>query len=518
MKKLFFLFFSFVFFMSTHQAIGQDPYTRLKQTAAQSPVITKQMASIVISESDSRLKVERKTPIPFKPFDMVDLKGRKIDPNETTVINGKKITAREFFDKLNEIERDQNGKGYSIRNEKTALQVNLVTPASSLDGRVPELSRSIGRVKSEAELKSLSPTSKMIGNFRLNPYGNYNDAERKKMAESKFSVDAQGNLNISPNNNSLESTLKTTHFSKKFGNTHAPIKDLKDLTATTGNSTTSGALKVISDITVKDWSLGDASTFKAGVQATLLRSAKIYHYNPQSPGSSKSEFKIDAKAKLYGEIHNNSFDMLLGEVELFAPADSSKPMSVKEQIQLAGITVLNATQNFTQSKTLAKSNARNFDYSYPYYVPICCGVGFTGKIGIKGSVGLNYHCSVFRTVVNLDASPVMEIKGYAEGGASVGGIATVGAGIDLTFLKGSIPLNSYVGLWAQNADQIVIGYNYYMGYELNMLSGRFYVYADVCCPWVGCHRLGSVNLFNWNGFNSSGTIVDGGKNEVIANL
>lgn len=518
MKKLSSFLFLGMFFISI-QAIAQDPYTRLKQTAAKSPVIKKELARITISESDSRLKVERKTPIPFKPFEMVDLKGRKIDPNETTVINGKRITAREFFAKLNEIERDQNAKGYSIRDNKKTYIVNMATPASELDRKVPELSKNIGRLKSEAEIKALSPTSKQVGGITLNPFGKYNDAEKKKLAETKFSIDAHGNPVISPNNNTAP-VAKTggNPLKNRMANTHAPIKDLKGLTATTGNNTTSGALKVIADNTIKDWSIGDASTFKAGVQASLLRSAKIYHYNPQSPGSSMSEFKINAKAKIYGEIHNNSFDMFLGEVGLFAPADSSKPMTVKEQIQIAGITVLNASQNFTQTKTFAKNNARNFDYSYPYYIPICCGVGFTGKIGVKGSVGLTYNCSLVRTMVNLEAGPVMEITGYAEGGASVGGIATVGAGVNLTFIKGSIPLNSYVGIWNQNADQIYIGYNYYMGYDLNMLSGRIYVYADVCCPWIGCYRLGSVNICDWNGFKSSGTIIEGGTNEVINNL
>lgn len=518
MKKTLFLFLSCIFFVGIYQAVGQDPYTRLKQTAAQSPVVRRETTKIVISESESRQKVKTKPAIPFKPIDMVDLKGRRIAPDETTVINGRKITAREFFAKLNEIEKDQNAKGYSIRDNRSTYVVNMAAPASELDRQVPELSKKIGPLKSETELKSLSPANKTIGNVQLNPFGRYSDAEKKKLAETKFSVDTRGNLNVSPTNNTIADTKKTGNPLKNRGNTNAPIKDLKGLTATTGNSTTSGALKVISDISTKDWSIGTASTFKAGVQVSLLRSAKIYQYNPQSPGSSMSEFKINAKAKIYGEIHNNSLDLLSGEVEVFAPANTSKPMTVKEQLQIAGITVLNATQNLTQEKTFAKNNARNFDYSVPVTVPICCGVSFSGKIGVKGSLGLTYNCSIFRSVVSLEAAPVMDLKGYAEGGASLAGIATVGAGVDITFLKGSIPLNSYVGIWSQNADQIVVGYNYYIGYDLTMLSGRLYGYADVCCPWVGCHRLGEVPFCEWSGIKASGTFVEGGSNNVISNL
>jgi len=518
MKRTMFLFLSCIVFFSSYQAMGQDPYTRLKQTAAQSPVVNREMSKIVVSEAESRQKVSRRPPIPFRPIEMVDLKGRKIAPDETTVINGKTITARELFAKLNEIEQDQNAKGYSIRDDKSTYKVNLATPASELDAKVPELSKKISPLKSETELKSLSPTSKMIGNLRLNPFGKYNDAEKKSLAETKFSVDARGNLSASPTINKFAEVKKTSTASKKADAVRAPVSDLKGLTATTGNSTSSGALKVISDISTKDWSLGSAETIKAGVQATLLRSAKIYPYNPQSPGSSMSEFKINAKVKIYGEIRNNSLDVLSGEVELFAPANTSKPMTVKEQIQLVGITVLNATQSLTQEKTFGKTHARNFDNSFAAYIPICCGVGFTGKVGVKGSVGLNYNCSIFRTVVSLEAEPVMDLKGYAEGGASVAGIANVGVGAEITFLKGHIPLNSYVGLWSQNADQIVVGYNYYMGFDLSMLSGRLYGYAEVCCPWIGCHRLGEADFCNWGGFKASGTIADGGSTDVINNL
>ena len=186
MKRLSLLFFTTIFIISFQHAIAQDPYTRLKQTAAQSPVIKKEMAKVVISESDSRLKVIKRPAIPFKPIEMVDLNGRKIDPNETTIINGKKITARDFFAKLNEIEKDQNAKGYSIRDNKSTYVVNMVTPASELDGKVPELSKKIGPLKSETELKSLSPTSKMIGNIRLNPFGKYSDAEKKSWRKLSF--------------------------------------------------------------------------------------------------------------------------------------------------------------------------------------------------------------------------------------------------------------------------------------------------------------------------------------------
>lgn len=519
MKKILFLLLLCMFFVST-QVIGQDPYTRLKQTAEQQPVLRQQMAKVAITESDRRLKVTRKNPIPFKSFEMVDMNGRKIDPNETIVVNGRNENAKVFFDKLNEIEKEQNAKGYSIKNTKDAMVIHVVTPDSELDGRVREMSKSIGRLKSENELKDLTATTKNVGNLVLKPYELYSAAEKMKIAQTKFSVDASGNLKATTNPGNVNTTIKNGSNFKKHGITNAPIGKLKDL-AVDGSSHPSGTatpVKVIGEISTNDWSFGIMSTFKAGVKADLLRSAKIYSFNPESPGKSMSEFKVSAHAQVYGGLFGHSLDMLSGGIEFFAPADSSKKMTAKGQILLAGTTILSINESITQSKAYNKSMGKSIDESFPISIPICCGIGFDGKIGVKGNVGLNYSGAIYRTIVSLEAEPVIDIKGYAEAGLSIGGVAKLGAGSELTFIKGHLPLNAFVGIWAQNADQIVVGYNYYMGFDLNVLSGRVYGYADACVPHVACYRLGEVDFFTWGGFKGSGTFAEGGNTYTIANL
>ncbi|MGG9964803.1 hypothetical protein [Ferruginibacter sp. SUN106] len=514
MKKIFLLFLPLVCFISIRQAAAQDPYSRLKQTAGQNPVLRENLREVVIPESDPRRKVEKKAPVAFRSFEMVDKKGTKIDPEETIAVNDKNEKAKVVFEKLNEIEKEQNAKGYSIRNKESALIIDIITPASELDGRVPEMSKSISPLKSESELKTLSATSKQVSNLTLNPFGQYNSAERERLEGTKFEVNGSGVLSASASGNA--NGLKTA---KRFAVTGVTNPN-RNTTLTTGNNTSSAtALKVINETSTKDWSFGIMSTFKAGVEVSLVRYAKICPFNPESPGKSLSEFKVSANAKVYGGLFGNSLDLLSGGVEFYAPSDSTKQMSAKAQILVAGITILSMNETATQSKTYSKSNARSVDKSFPINVPICCGIGFSGKIGIKGEVGINYNGGVYRTVATLEAGPVIDLKGYIEAGVSIGGVAKLGVGGELTFIKGNVPLSSYVGIWSQTSSQVVVGYNYYMGYDLNVLSGRLYGYADVCVPVVdACHRIGQVNFFTWGGFKSSGTFVDGGSNYVLANL
>ena len=517
MKKLFFLFFTYVLFTGFNQAIGQDPYAMLKQTAAKNPVLTKDLGKVILTESDSRLSVSRQRPIAFRGFDMVDKTGKRIDPNEMIVVNGKSEKAQDIFNKLNEIEKEQNARGYSIRDDRPVI-IDIVTPASSLDGKVQEMSTSVSPLKSEAELQTLSAITRQVGNLVLKPADQYSETERKRVMETQFLVNGSGGLSTSA------STTPTSSKANRNANVAPGFKNLTNAPDTKpSNSTT--ALKVINETSSKDWSFGVMSTFQAGVKAALSRYSKICPFNPQSPGSSLSEFKVSANASVYAGLFDHSLDLLSGGVEFYAPSDSGKPMSVKVQIRAAGITIMSRNENFTQSKLIGESSSySNFsgkliDQHADITVPICCGISFSGKIGIKGNIGFNYGGSVFRTVVNLRAEPVIDLQGYAEAGVSLAGVGKLGAGGELTFIQGHIPFSSLVGIWAQNADQIVVGYNYYLGYDLTVLKGRVYGYADVCVPVIDkCHRLGEINFFKWNGFHSAGTIADGNTNYVINNL
>jgi hypothetical protein len=68
---------------------------------------------------------------PFKPFEMREPKtGKPIPPNsEVTLPNGKKMTAQQYFEQLNQYEKKLNEMGYSLRDpqEKTLIQESNIS-------------------------------------------------------------------------------------------------------------------------------------------------------------------------------------------------------------------------------------------------------------------------------------------------------------------------------------------------------------------------------------------------------
>ena len=512
MKTALLLLLSCSFFFGSHQAIAQDPFTLLKQAASQRTLQREMVANVALSENDGRRRVERKTALAFRPFEMVDKGGRKIDPNETVTVNGRSIRAQEFFDKLNEIEKEQNAKGYSIRDNRPLI-VDIVTPASSLDGNAERMPKSISRLKTAGELETVTAATKRVGNVELKYSGEYSAAEKKKLSETTFSTDASGTLSASytpPPATKTTSANKLSNMTGVWGGN----KNLPATTATGTSAGTSSPVKLINETSTKDWSFGADSTLRAGFKADLTRYAKIYPFNPQSPGKSLSEFRVNCNARVYGTIFNHTLNFFSAGMEFYAPSDSTKQMTAKGTISAVGITILSMNESATQSKTYSKFSGIHYDKSFGITIPICCGVSFTGTIGVKGDVGLNYNGGLYRTVAKLEATPVIDLKGYAEGGLQAG-IVKFGAGAEITFIKAQAPLYGLVGIWNQDARQIVVGYSYYMGYDLSMLSGRLYGFADICCPFIGCARVGEVNFFKWGGYTQSGTIADGTTSYVI---
>jgi hypothetical protein len=69
-----------------------------------------------------------------------------------------------------------------------------------------------------------------------------------------------------------------------------------------------------------------------------------------------------------------------------------------------------------------------------------------------------------------------------------------GVGGKLTFLKGNLSLDAFAGIWAQDAEQIVLAISYHFGYDLEMLSGSLYCYLEACAPdWLVVIAGGQLN-------------------------
>jgi hypothetical protein len=279
------------------------------------------------------------------------------------------------------------------------------------------------------------------------------------------------------------------------------------------------------DITnTKTWSLGDPETFEVGIEGKLHRYAAIYPFNPEQPEKSLSEFKVSANGRIWGSVLSHSLDLLSGSGEFYSPANTDKKMSAKINIKAAGITLYNFSREYDQSATFSNIYGKNFDKSFPIEIPIGYGFEFKGKIGVKGRVGFEYGGALYRSFATVQGKPIAQIDGYAEAGLEFLDILGGGVGGNLTLLKGSLGLDAFAGIWAQDAEQIVLAISYHFGYDLEMLSGSLYCYFEVCAPdWIpffggDCARPVEHELFKWSGIKKSGTITEGTESFVLANI
>jgi hypothetical protein len=108
--------------------LAMIPTTAFTQTAPiqhQTPAVTPR-ADLV--------KTIRRPAKPFKPFEMRDPKtGKPIPPgSEITLPNGKRMTAQQYFEQLNQLEKRLNEAGYSLRDpqEKTKIQESNLNKAA----------------------------------------------------------------------------------------------------------------------------------------------------------------------------------------------------------------------------------------------------------------------------------------------------------------------------------------------------------------------------------------------------
>jgi hypothetical protein len=485
-----------IFCSVTIATAQQDPYAKFKEVARTQPELNRVLTAKVISKANPVWKANAAPAKSFRPFEFIYKNGRVIPPDEmVTLKDGTRIKASLFFAQLNDLERKLNAEGRSLRDKRSEEISQTITPAASLDGRMNLAPVPVSPFKTPDEIRIIMTPVKKTGDITLKPVSEYTPDEARKLNTVSFSLV----------NNELAAK-----------NLDRPIR-MAALPASPA------PLRTINETSVREWSFGSASSVKAGIKGELIRYAKIYHFDPQHPGQSQSEFKVTAKGRAYGAMLGHTMDFLNGSAEFYAPADVSKRMTAKITLTSSGITIYNLNESYAQSKTLSGTKAKTFNLAFSASIPIFGPFTFRGRVGVKGTIGLEYSGNLYRSFASLNAQFAAELSGYAEAAICAGGVVCIGAGSNLTLIRGELDMNAYAGIWVQNAEQIVAAVSYYFGFNLEMLKGKIYVYAEACIPdWVPfiggeCTRY-SHTIFNWSGFRQSGTLAQGSRTYVIANL
>src|SRR5664279_4573509 len=140
-------------FASITQA-QSDPYANLKKMATARDSVVQKRSAVVITPLSRVYKSYVRAAVPFQPIPMKDQQGRTVSPNKMmTLPSGRQVTATVYYAKLNEAKRKMNALGFAPANGTKLVTGEILTPASTLSGRVSILSKPVGKYKSPEELK-----------------------------------------------------------------------------------------------------------------------------------------------------------------------------------------------------------------------------------------------------------------------------------------------------------------------------------------------------------------------------
>ena len=488
------LFVITVIFLSIYTLNAQDdPYEWMKNAAKAKPVSKSELPAVTITTQSPVWKRVNRAPLQFKPIEMVDKNGRRILPDEIiTLRNGKKITAKEFFETLNDIEKKLNAQGQSLRNNNQRVASFTETKKNYLEGRVQYLPKPIAGLRSKDEIKTILNPSKKIGAIQLKPIGQYSPEEKKKIQLMHFQ-DKKGQLIVKPIPKALTPILQPLPSSVPF--------------------------KTIYNVTSKDWNIGNVNTVQAGISGDLIREIKVYSIDFLDPEKSKMELKVTAKGRVYGSLFGNSLDLMNVKTEFFSPSGQSQNMTSNLFVSLGGTTVLNLTKAHTDIQTMTGRQDLSIQKEFPVRIPIVAGIDFVGRLGVEGVGGVEYGASMGRMFAGVQIKPLAELNGDAEAGIQLVHLLEGGVGFNLTFLRGNLDLQAFIGVMGGNENQLLIAETYYYGYELSTLNGKIYCYWELCSPIPipfvdDCYRKEHI-LFDWVGYNKSGTIAEGNKQYII---
>jgi len=431
----------------------------------------------------SSIKINRRPPVPFIPFPMINPSTRKpAAADETlTLPDGRKVKAGEFYAELNRIEKELNALGYSLRTmpDNVLLQESVI---GSQRLGVPNPPASQVRL-SRAEIERLvrQPVAA-------------SDGQRALMGDELTELAIENVRRRNPQRNVVidDNTIKILP-----GTTPQPL------------TSPPPALKTFHNEKPFGWSYPEgASEFVAYVNGKIQPDGVVYPFSKVAElNQSGTEFQLGAEMRAGGTILGKNFDLVQATAKFRSPADTTKPLNASLKLSVLGATVYNFAKNYYTNLELKDSISRTVNTpEVPFGIPL--GPVFVGgHLGAKGTAGFNYGVSLNHTGVSGNVDPFVHTEAYGEGGASIV-VGGAGLGVSLTLVKadlnlyGNAALGWLLGWFAVN--QI------YADYALDMLSGRLYAYVYTYVPcWTGlCKKQWEHNFWKWKGFKFGGTLFE----------
>lgn len=469
----------FVQFLSSKSAYAQDVITNI-----QDPIIQLRQNS-QSSMADLVKPVSNLKPREFVEIQLTSKDGSPVPMDKMIILydtstqkpeQGVKIKVSEYLKEINDLERNLNKMGRSLRDEADfGLLTQIPTDTDALGVQSTIMGKSIRQFDPNNMKELLSPDqlNQTIG--KLQSEGQQMGLGTLRDLAEKSDLPK---LDIPPEIESMA------------------INVIKPL-----------SIPEFKADKVRQWntSAGDPNTLKAFANAEL----KLAGF----AGKAKSS-RGQASGNFGGHVFGSGALYLgQGYAEYHAPETGEQEATVRVEILGREILRLHKkTNNLSWGDQFSKSVG--FEKHFPFAVgPIPCDA----MIGAKGSTFLNWKLGLAPLAAYGSATVGAQADAYASVVATVG-VAEIGARGNVLLIKDTVTLqgNAEVGM----RDEIpFVKVDINAINDLEALSGRIYAYAAVMsgveCEWdryylkCGVHKnTFEQDLFSWSGLKKNGNILN----------
>ena len=395
-------------------------------------------------------RINRRPPIPFKPFELTDAQGKPIvDPRTGKVItrdtivrlpNGKSITYGKWFDTLNALEQQNNALGYSLRQHKSKTQ------------KVEIAETAVDRAKLDAQATQI-----------------------RSMA--KFSA-------ASVTHATMTETARAHH---------ARAKQQGVVLRTEGAIAIFGGRTVAAPGVNKHWDMpmGDPSSFYVDLNGGL-------QLNGSNTGTT---MKVSGRADS-AVLHNS---LTLVSVDGTAVSPLSEPLSVSLNLKILGNSwkPLDNTAVDGLEVSSSMTNSVHWSKEYPFSI---AGVPMSVEFGVRGDSGVRWYVGLAPVSVTGIITPFSHNEAYAQIAAVDIEVAEAGVEGVVDLLHDDFIISGYVQLQLDAQQKPYIYQEYSAINAMNALDGKLRLYTCVTVPnvpdvWNTHDECTYDKIWDWAGFH-----------------
>jgi hypothetical protein len=425
----------------------------------------------------ARIKINRRTPIAYKPIEMRDPKtGREIPPDEVlTLSNGKKMTAREYFTELNRLEREFNALGYTLRGPERRVKLQEVI---------------IDRRKYEQQSRLLQSMHK-------------SGTPPSPPNRQRFEREQQESINSAPVKiEALKETL--TRKGHKFSVVRPPTKGTAKMPMVTIEALDIVPFKGPQSTKVKEWNveiIDKNDPFYAELTGRIELQAKL------------DEMRLLADGKANAALFGEEFNLLHLTGDLGASLKTGKGNITVKLVDFLGNTLINIDESedasFTKSGNLPLKPLDVHTTARFMIGPVPVSV----TVGARGEIGLNYNLGVAPLSAQANLIPYVNSSIYAQAAVDIG-LVKAGVEGELVLLKDEFTLSGAVSLEhkpvVSKGEPVKLFFRqaYSAHNKMTALSGSLSVFADILCPLFCDGVEFTYEIFSWPGLTKEGYLFN----------